>query len=103
VYLCYNLYFHPLASYPGPKLAAATPLPWATAVFFRRISHWVHELHQKYGDIVRIGPNELSYAMLDSLGRYCYRNLLPSIINLPVVLLVFFLLIIRVIIVYDAF
>ena len=47
----YNLYFHPLAKFPGPKLAAATG--WYE--FYHDIVHrgmfiWkLDELHKKYG------------------------------------------------------
>lgn len=56
----YNVYFHPLSKFPGPKSAAATPLP-----FIRRLinGHWVEwttSLHEKYGEVVRIHPDELS-------------------------------------------
>lgn len=57
----YNVYFHPLRKYPGPKLAAATG--W---VFFYKLMRgeevsWESEMHRQYGEIVRIGPDRLSY------------------------------------------
>lgn len=57
----YNLYFSPLAGYPGPKLWAATKIPfnWHTlrgtsAIAFRR-------LHEEYGDVVRYAPDALAF------------------------------------------
>ena len=50
----YNLYFHPLAKFPGPKLAAATG--WYE--FYHDIVHrgmfiWkLDELHKKYGTLI---------------------------------------------------
>ncbi|KAF2725985.1 cytochrome P450 [Polychaeton citri CBS 116435] len=58
----YNAYFGPLSQFPGPKLRAASRLPaiWAT------VSGTDHKvipaLHRKYGPIVRLAPNELSFA-----------------------------------------
>lgn len=57
----YYLFFHPLRKYPGPKLAACTRLVdlyWtATGVLHSKIK----ELHDQYGDVVRLGPNFLVY------------------------------------------
>ncbi|KAL5403457.1 hypothetical protein PMIN06_009756 [Paraphaeosphaeria minitans] len=62
----YRLYFHPLAKFPGPKLAAISIL-WK--VFHWTSGDWPHRLikaHRKYGDVVRTGPNELSFASAES-------------------------------------
>lgn len=59
--IVYRLTLHPLAKYPGPKLYAATNLPheWGLNVAgtFVRESR---KLHEKYGPIVRIGPDHLA-------------------------------------------
>jgi hypothetical protein len=59
----YNLYLHPLARIPGPKLYAASWLPrlWRQHI---RGSHYkdLVKLHDKYGIIVRVGPDEVSNA-----------------------------------------
>lgn len=57
----YNLFFHPLRHYPGPLFSRATRL---YHVFWdvRGLSHWkIKEWHEKYGQVVRIAPDELSY------------------------------------------
>ncbi|KAH7931073.1 high nitrogen upregulated cytochrome P450 monooxygenase 2 [Leucogyrophana mollusca] len=64
--------FHPLAEYPGPLLCKLTQF-WNVWMMWGGKQHiyrlW---LHQTYGPIVRIGPNELS--IVD-------KELLPSILG----------------------
>ncbi|KAL8666884.1 MAG: hypothetical protein Q9202_001124 [Teloschistes flavicans] len=58
----YNIYFHPLSRYPGPKAAAATKIPVAYVSWTGRLSHWQLALHERYdSDVVRISPDELSF------------------------------------------
>ncbi|KAL2272037.1 hypothetical protein VTJ83DRAFT_1408 [Remersonia thermophila] len=57
----YNLTLHPLASYPGPLLSRATPFPHALRLVSGRIPQALHALHERYGPVVRVGPNHLSY------------------------------------------
>ncbi|KAI1085078.1 cytochrome P450 [Whalleya microplaca] len=63
----YRMYFHPLAKYPGPKLAAMTN--WAFNYNYLKgdIVPWQDELHKKYGEVVRLGPNRLSYITASAL------------------------------------
>ncbi|KAF8579798.1 cytochrome P450 [Ramaria rubella] len=56
----YFLFLHPLADVPGPKLAALTDIWKTQAVFRRKFSSSLRKEHAKYGDVVRIGPNEVS-------------------------------------------
>ncbi|KAL2128758.1 hypothetical protein VTI74DRAFT_8693 [Chaetomium olivicolor] len=57
----YNLYLHPLAAYPGPLLSRALPFPQALRIMSGHGPLDVHELHERYGPVVRLGPNHLSY------------------------------------------
>ncbi|OOQ84417.1 sterigmatocystin biosynthesis P450 monooxygenase stcL [Penicillium brasilianum] len=57
---CYNIYFHPLARFPGPKSYAASPIPVALAQLGGRFHRFTQAAHEKYGSVVRISPNELS-------------------------------------------
>jgi len=60
--------WHPLAGIPGPKRAKLTKW-WSSWQVIKRNRYLsTHALHQKYGDIVRIGPNEISFN-------------LPSVVN----------------------
>ena len=58
--IIYNLYFHPLARFPGPKIAAATRLYYLKHLLTGRLPFNNTKLHKKYGSVVRIAPNELS-------------------------------------------
>lgn len=57
----YNIFFHPLSSFPGPKLWATSRLPWNYFNFRGRLGWRIRDLHKQYGPVVRIAPNELSY------------------------------------------
>ncbi|KAF2446021.1 cytochrome P450 monooxygenase-like protein [Karstenula rhodostoma CBS 690.94] len=62
LYTCiYNLYFHPLSHIPGPFWARATPIPYILHIKYGTMVPWIHEIHQKYGDVVRINPSECSF------------------------------------------
>ncbi|KAH8597622.1 cytochrome P450 ClCP1 [Bisporella sp. PMI_857] len=78
-YLVYNLYFHPLRGFPGPFWSAATHFPYLYSLISGRISFDVLELHELYGNVVRIRPNELSYnnanAWKDIYGKAGYPGL----------------------------
>jgi hypothetical protein len=51
--------FHPLARYPGPLLARVSRL-WALRVVLNGKQHVVsHQLFERYGNVVRTGPNHL--------------------------------------------
>ncbi|KAH8645947.1 cytochrome P450 [Ilyonectria robusta] len=58
--LLYNKYGHGINSIPGPTLASFTNL-WRFFLVTRRRPELKHiELHQKYGSVIRIGPNVVS-------------------------------------------
>ncbi|KAJ5531630.1 hypothetical protein N7527_005023 [Penicillium freii] len=58
----YQLFINPLSKYPGPKFAATSRLPQLYHTFKGDLVEWVSELHTTHGDVVRIAPDELSYA-----------------------------------------
>ena len=60
--MVYNLYFHPLSKFPGPKLWAATQLPYIISLVSGRLVVNQQRLHEAYGDVIRLGPNEVSFA-----------------------------------------
>ncbi|OTA68029.1 cytochrome P450 [Hypoxylon sp. EC38] len=60
--LLYKRYASPLREYPGPFLASCSRL-WKVISTASERTHLDHiELHRKYGPIVRIAPNELSFS-----------------------------------------
>ncbi|KAH7025121.1 isotrichodermin C-15 hydroxylase [Microdochium trichocladiopsis] len=61
VKVIYNIFFHPLASFPGPLLRKATRIPWTVSLLRNRSIYDIDELHRKYGPVVRTAPNELSF------------------------------------------
>lgn len=56
----YNIYFHPLRKYPGPKSWVATPFYYAMLQLRGSAPKETAKIHEKYGPIVRISANELS-------------------------------------------
>lgn len=58
----YRLYIHPLSTYPGPRLWAISGFPHIYYQLRGILQYRNLELHRHYGPVVRISPNELSYA-----------------------------------------
>ncbi|KAI9445852.1 hypothetical protein BJY52DRAFT_395640 [Lactarius psammicola] len=52
--------FHPLAKYPGPAIAKTSKLWAAHLCAVGDMHRYFKSLHERYGDVVRVGPNELS-------------------------------------------
>lgn len=57
----YNLFFHPLRDIPGPILRRASNLPYLYCLNRGTQPFDVLALHNKYGPIVRLRPDELSF------------------------------------------
>ncbi|KAL5872997.1 hypothetical protein ACKVWC_008617 [Pyricularia oryzae] len=62
----YCVYFHPLAKYPGPRLYAASQIPYAVVFAFGDGHNTIARLHREYGKVVRIAPDRLSFSSPDS-------------------------------------
>lgn len=56
----YNIYFHPLSSFPGPIFAKASSLWFVVHSFRGDLHEEILALHEEHGEIVRVGPNELA-------------------------------------------
>ncbi|KAH8888103.1 cytochrome P450 [Thozetella sp. PMI_491] len=67
IYVVYQRFFHPLAKYPGPFLASVTDL-WQVSQFLSlKQPYTLTELHEKYGQFVRYGPDKLSVTAEDAI------------------------------------
>ena len=59
--MVYRLTFHPLHRFAGPRLRAISHLPQNLAGVRGREAYVVRQLHAKYGEVVRIAPDTLSF------------------------------------------
>ncbi|KAI0889737.1 cytochrome P450 ClCP1 [Annulohypoxylon maeteangense] len=57
----YNIFLHPLRSYPGPFLWRVFPIARYARLAHGDLPFYMKELHAKYGPVVRITPNELAF------------------------------------------
>ncbi|WQF82114.1 Putative cytochrome P450 [Colletotrichum destructivum] len=62
----YNIALHPLRKYPGPVLQRASPLVWAWQHAFGYQAFSTQRLHDRYGPVVRISPNHLSFTNVEA-------------------------------------
>ncbi|GES63242.1 benzoate 4-monooxygenase cytochrome P450 [Aspergillus terreus] len=62
-----NLIVSPLRPVPGPKLFALTRWCLAYEDYRGTRTRRINSLHKQYGDVVRVGPNELSFNSLSAL------------------------------------
>ncbi|KAK3392843.1 cytochrome P450 [Podospora didyma] len=58
----YNIYFHPLSNIPGPRIWSVTRLPFVRSLLQGTIVHDIQKLHRQYGPVLRIAPNEVTFA-----------------------------------------
>ncbi|KAI0205168.1 cytochrome P450 [Astrocystis sublimbata] len=61
-YCLYNVLFHPLSKFPGPLTYRMTVLPRTWYHCRGELPFQTSALHEQYGPVVRIAPNELSYS-----------------------------------------
>ena len=68
--IIYNIWFHPLRRFPGPWLRAAFAWPsfWGSIAGVQVFDET--QLHDKYGPVVRIAPNSLSF-----IGQHAWRDI----------------------------
>ncbi|KAH9854908.1 cytochrome P450 [Lenzites betulinus] len=73
--LIYNLYFSPLAAIPGPWYAAISDFWLTTHVARLQQCMTVQALFERYGPVVRVGPNKVVFCDLTTTRRvYCINK-----------------------------
>ncbi|KAL4946724.1 hypothetical protein BDV06DRAFT_208597 [Aspergillus oleicola] len=83
--IIYNIALHPLAKIPGPLAWSATRLPFHYALIKGSIIHDIQFLHEKYGPVLRIAPNEVTFAHPDAYTAILqHRSGLPQFLKDPV-------------------
>ncbi|KAK8000961.1 trichothecene c-15 hydroxylase [Apiospora marii] len=65
----YNLFLHPLRKFPGPKLWAATRIPYTRNQLSGVSPQHMLDLHLQYGPIVRVAPEILSINHPDGMKQ----------------------------------
>jgi hypothetical protein len=74
----HRIWFHPLAHVPGPFVAKFTHM-WQTVKSFQGTWYCdILSVHEKYGPVVRISPDEISFVDGDALKRL-YGHVKPCI------------------------
>ncbi|TFK20097.1 cytochrome P450 [Coprinopsis marcescibilis] len=71
----YRLWLHPLAHFPGPPAAAISNLYLGYYDFWKSggLNDHLVTLHEKYGKVVRIGPNRIHFSTVRAYDAI-YRN-----------------------------
>lgn len=67
LYFLYSRLTSPLSKVPGPLHTLFTSLSLKRHEFGGSRRSWIHSLHQKYGPIVRLAPNEVSFSSQDAM------------------------------------
>ncbi|KAH6951256.1 cytochrome P450 [Ilyonectria sp. MPI-CAGE-AT-0026] len=76
--IIYSLFLHPLHKFPGPLLMRATRLPYAYKVIAGTLPFDMLDLHNRYGDVVRVAPNELAF-----LDEKTWQDIMPRFFYNP--------------------
>ncbi|KAF2186606.1 hypothetical protein K469DRAFT_572537, partial [Zopfia rhizophila CBS 207.26] len=69
VIFVYRWKFHPLSRFPGPFLAKISDIYPAYQSFHGKNHITILRAHEKYGPMVRMGPNKLSVNSVSGLHR----------------------------------
>lgn len=67
----YNLFLHPLCRFPGPFWMRATRATYCYKLVFGTLPFDMLDLHNYYGDVVRIAPDELAFS-----GREAWKEIM---------------------------
>lgn len=75
----YNIFLHPLRVVPGPWWHAATGLARYRMYMSGNAHKILRDMHIQYGDIVRIGPNEVSFAAAHGWSDVFGQKRIPAV------------------------
>ncbi|KAI9645797.1 hypothetical protein NHQ30_005231 [Ciborinia camelliae] len=88
--LVYRIFFHPLRHFPGPFEAKVSKIFHALRLLKTSDNYLqAHRLHEEYGDIVRVGPNELTIIKPEAIkamlgpGSKCTKSPWYDVVGLP--------------------
>jgi hypothetical protein len=62
----YNVFLHPLSRFPGPVSHAVSRIPYSYNYMTGTLPFDMLDLHRRYGDIVRVAPDELAVSHPDA-------------------------------------
>ena len=62
-----RIFRSPLLQIPGPRHSAFTGIWLMVQEFAGNRRPYIHELHKRYGPVVRLGPNEISFTSADAV------------------------------------
>lgn len=79
----YNIYFHPLSKVPGPRAWSASRLPFIWSLLRGTIVHDIQMLHRRYGPVLRIAPDEVTFAQAEAWDDI-FRSVSPQFLKDPV-------------------
>lgn len=78
----YRIFLHRLHEYPGPLLSKLTD--WYAGVFViqKRLPQKILQLHQRYGEVIRIGPDRLVFNNVTALqGKLSPPYQVPGVLK----------------------
>lgn len=67
-YIIYQRYLHPLAKFPGPFWASITNFWKVYELSTLALPTRMCRVHEKYGPVVRIGPDDLSFNIPEAIA-----------------------------------
>ncbi|KAF7857957.1 hypothetical protein EAF04_009314 [Stromatinia cepivora] len=83
--IIYNLYFHPLSHFPGPKLFASSRIFSIYYILQGTLPQKITSLHETYGHVVRTAPDELSFTSTQAFQDiYTKKNGRPGFPKDPI-------------------
>lgn len=78
MHIAYRTLHDPLSDTPGPRYAAFSRLPWVWYTLTGQRILWIQSLHEKYGTVVRVAPDEISF-----VDAKAWRDIYDKTANLP--------------------